>query len=87
MSLGHSTEQKESQRGRKGRFKEPTFNRVGLFLKLKNQKCSVYKNKIVPAVPYKSANEVYQFFKIESPNSLPLPRLLGGNKFVDIKDL
>lgn len=82
----HSTEQKESQRGRKGKFKEPTFNRVGLFLKLKNQKCSVYKNKIVPTVPYKSANEVYQFFKIESPNSLPL-RLLGNNKFVDIKDL
>ena len=53
---------KPVRRGRKPQFKPPEFNRMGMFKRLRNQKCNVYGSKVVPAVPYKPANDVYSFF-------------------------
>ena len=53
---------KPVRRGRKPQFKPPEFNRMGMFKRLRNQKCNVYGSKVVPAVPYKPANDVSSFF-------------------------
>ena len=42
-------------------------DREEIFMTLKNQKCTVYKSKIVNAEPQKKANEFYKAFNISCP--------------------
>lgn len=70
QSLFCGQEDTLKRRGKKAEFKEPSFNRIGMFLKLRNHKCNVYDTKIVPAVPAKEARDIYSFFKIEPITSL-----------------
>ncbi len=83
-SADEEGEDKPAKRGRKPRFKAPEFNRIGMFKRLRNQKCNVYESKIVPAVPYKPANDVYSFFKIPVPKTVEY-KIRNKEKVVDIK--
>lgn len=74
------------KRGRKKQFKAPQFNRIGMFKRLRNQKCNVYESKVVPAVAYKQANDVYSFFNIPVPNTVEY-KIRNKAKVVDIKYL
>jgi len=51
-------------------LKKTNMNPLSIFLNLRNQKCKVYKNKIITTEPFKKANDCYNFFGIKCPNSI-----------------
>jgi hypothetical protein len=50
------------------RKKKDKINPEGAFIALRNQKCKVYQNEIVPQEAVKSINEVYKLFQINCPH-------------------
>ena len=50
--------------------KKDKINPEGAFISLRNQKCKVYEDEIVPQEAVKSINDVYKLFKIIVPISL-----------------
>jgi len=53
------------------RKKKDKTNPEGALFILRNQKCKVYANEIVPQEPVKSINDVYKLFKIKCPTVIP----------------
>ena len=49
------------------RKKKNKTNPEGVLLSLRNQKCKVYENEIVPQEAVKSINDVYKLFQIKCP--------------------
>ena len=49
------------------RKKNEKINPEGAFLTLRNQKCKVYEEEIVPQEAVKSINDIYKLFHIECP--------------------
>lgn len=47
--------------------KNNKINPEGILMTLRNQKCKVYEDEIVPQEAVKKINDVYELFKIESP--------------------
>jgi hypothetical protein len=56
-------------------LKNTAFNAEGAFLILRNQKCKVFNDRILPKEPNKKMNEIYKHLKINSPISISV----GGN--------
>ena len=44
---------------------------AGLFLNLRNQKCTVFADRIVVSRPYRKASSIYRKFRISSPAVIP----------------
>ena len=47
------------------------INPEGTLITLRNQKCKVYENEIVPQEVVKNINDVYRLFKIKCPHTIP----------------
>jgi hypothetical protein len=54
------------------RKKKDKINPDGALFALKNQKCKVYANKIIPQEAVKSINNVYKLFQIKCPVAIPI---------------
>lgn len=52
------------------RKKKDKINPEGAFIALRNQKCKVYDNEIVPQEAVKAINDVYKLFKIKCPYTI-----------------
>jgi transposase len=57
------------------RKKKDKINPEGALFALKNQKCKVYANEIVPQEAVKSINDVYKLFQINCPAVIPIKML------------
>jgi transposase len=57
-------------------LKGTIFNTEGAFLILKNQKCKVFDDRLLPKEANRKMNDIYKKLKIDPPACLPL----GGNK-------
>jgi transposase len=53
-------------------LKGTAYNAEGAFLILKNHKCKVFDDQILPKEPNRKMNEIYKKLKIKSPISLPI---------------
>jgi transposase len=53
------------------RKKKDKINPEGTFMMLKNQKCKVYSDEIVPQEAVKNINDVYKLLQFESPHAIP----------------
>ena len=53
------------------RKKKDKINPEGALFVLRNQKCKVYDNEIVPQEAVKSINDVYKLFQIKCPVAIP----------------
>jgi len=42
------------------KLKDSVYNPISMFLNLRNQKCKVYDDMIIPQEAYKKANDVYK---------------------------
>jgi len=54
--------------------KKDKINPEGSFLVLRNQKCKVYDEVIIPQEPTKKMNDIYNLLRIQSPVSIPCYR-------------
>ena len=63
--------QKYLQKKRSKKAKE--LNAQSIFSYLRNQKCKVYKNYVIPQEARKEANAIYDVFKMQVPYKIPLP--------------
>ena len=54
------------------RKKKDKTNPEGALFSLRNQKCKVYANEIVPQEAVKSINDIYKLFQIKCPTALPV---------------
>ena len=54
------------------RKKKDKTNPEGALFTLKNQKCKVYSNVIVPQEAVKVINDVYKLFQIKCPAIIPI---------------
>jgi hypothetical protein len=54
------------------RKKKDKINPEGAFIALRNQKCKVYTDEIVPQEVVKRINDVYRLFQIECPVVIPI---------------
>jgi hypothetical protein len=54
----------------KKKSKKDKINPEGAFFKLRNQKCKVYEDSIVPQEPIKDVNVVYRLLSINCPTSI-----------------
>jgi hypothetical protein len=52
------------------RKKKDKINPEGAFIALRNQKCKVYTNEIVPQEAIKSISDVYKLFLLKCPNTI-----------------
>ncbi len=52
------------------RKKTSKINPEGILMQLRNQKCKVYSNNIIPQEPVKNINDVYKLLNIECPTSI-----------------
>jgi transposase len=52
------------------RRKKNKINPEGTFMTLKNQKCKVYADEIVPQEAVKNINDAYKLFQIKCPNTI-----------------
>jgi len=52
------------------RKKKDKINPEGAFMNLRNQKCKVYANCIIPQEPVKTINEVYRLLRIDCPTKI-----------------
>ena len=50
------------------RKKKDKINPEGALIALRNQKCKVYEDEIVPQEAVKNINDVYKLFKIKCPH-------------------
>ena len=57
------------------RKKKDKTNPEGALFTLRNQKCKVYANEIVPQEAVKSINDVYKLFQIKCPAAIPIKML------------
>jgi len=57
------------------RLKDSDYHAEGALFTLRNQKCKVYDNRIIPKEPNKKMNDIYKLLKINPPVFLPG----GGN--------
>ena len=57
------------------RKKKEKTNPEGALFALRNQKCKVYANEIVPQEAVKSVNDLYKLFQIKCPAAIPLKML------------
>jgi len=57
------------------RKKKDKTNPEGALFTLRNQKCKVYANEIVPQEAVKSINDVYKLFKKKCPAAIPMKML------------
>ena len=57
------------------RKKKDKTNPEGALFTLKNQKCKVYSNEIVPQEAVKPINDVYKLFQIKYPATIPIKML------------
>jgi len=46
------------------------YNPISMFMNLRNQKCKVYENAVIPTEATKKMNDCYKLFKIECPNEI-----------------
>ena len=53
-------------------LKDTPYCTQSAFMILRNQKCKVFDNRILPKEPNKKMNEIYKKLKINSPACLPL---------------
>ena len=53
------------------RKKKDKVNPEGAFMALKNQKCKVYMDEIVPQEAVKNINDIYKLFQIKCPTTIP----------------
>ena len=53
------------------RKKKDKINPEGALIALRNQKCKVYTDEIVPQEAVKNVNDVYKLFKIKCPTAIP----------------
>ena len=53
-------------------LKGTVYNAEGAFLILKNQKCKVFDDRILPKEANRKMNEIYKKLKIKSPIFLPI---------------
>lgn len=51
-------------------------NPEGVFMKLRNQKCKVYENNVIPQEAMKEINDVYKLLEIDLPTSISRVRSL-----------
>lgn len=51
-------------------LKDTAFNPTSAFLQLKNQKCKVFDNDIIPQEAVKKVNDIYKKFKFKSPKTI-----------------
>ena len=54
------------------RKKKDKTNPEGALFALRNQKCKVYADEIVPQEAVKSINDVYKLFQIKCPAAIPI---------------
>jgi hypothetical protein len=54
--------------------KKDKINPEGSFLVLRNQKCKVFDEVVIPQEPTKKMNDIYKLLKMESPVSIPYQR-------------
>jgi len=52
------------------RKKKDKINPEGAFMVLRNQKCKVYTDEVIPQEAVKSINDVYKLFKIQCPKAI-----------------
>jgi transposase len=52
------------------RKKKDKINPEGAFITLRNQKCKVYEDEIVPQEAVKSINDIYKLFQIKCPHAI-----------------
>jgi transposase len=55
--------------------KKDKINPEGSFLVLRNQKCKVYDEVVIPQEPTKKMNDIYKLLKIQSPVSITYKKL------------
>jgi hypothetical protein len=60
----------------KKRKKGDKTNPEGSFMKLRNQKCKVYSDNVIPQEPVKEINSVYKLLGIDCPVSIPRSRIV-----------
>ena len=53
-------------------LKDTVYNTQGAFVILRNQKCKVFDDRILPKEPNKKMNQIYKKLKIAPPVCLPL---------------
>ncbi len=58
------------------RKKGDRINPEGAFMKLRNQKCKVYEQNIIPQEPVKEVNDIYKLLGIKFPTLLPRDELM-----------
>jgi hypothetical protein len=52
--------------------KAKSLNAESIFGYLRNQKCKVYRDYVIPQEPRKEANAIYDIFKVQVPYKIPL---------------
>jgi hypothetical protein len=52
------------------KLKGSVYNPISMFMNLRNQKCKVYEDRIVPQEAFKKANDCYKLFDIKCPVSI-----------------
>jgi len=55
--------------------KKEKINPEGSFFVLRNQKCKVYDELVIPQEPTKKMNDIYKLLKIPTPTSIPYERV------------
>lgn len=60
----------------KKRKKNDKTNPEGAFMKLKNQKCKVYDQSVIPQEAVRELSEIYRLLEIERPTSIDRKRLM-----------
>ena len=49
------------------KLKDSPYNPISMLLNMRNQKCKVYENAVIPQEAYKKANDCYKLFGVECP--------------------
>jgi len=49
------------------KLKDSPYNPISMLLNMRNQKCKVYENAVIPQEAYKKANDCYKLLGIECP--------------------
>jgi hypothetical protein len=50
------------------------MNQIEALLELRNQKCKLYDNVVIPMEPRKKMNDVYKLSNIICPVRIPIPQ-------------
>ena len=49
------------------KLKDSPYNPISMLLNMRNQKCKVYENAVIPQKAYKKANDCYKLLGVECP--------------------